>query len=81
MQERQAELRRFHRDVRYYEAHQEELRERFPEEWVAIFNEQLVGANPDLEKLLDQLETNGVPAGRVYTHWVTRKPRVLILCL
>ena len=81
MEEREVVLRQFHRDGEYYEANQEVLRERFPEQWVAIFEEQVVGADPDLEALFDHLEATRVPVGRVYTHWVTRKPVVLFLWL
>jgi hypothetical protein len=81
MDERQAELQRFHRDVLYYEAHQDELLEQFAEQWVAVYNEEVVAARPDFEKLLDEVEARGVPVGCVYTHWVTKKPLVLILWL
>lgn len=50
MQEKQAEIRRFHRDVDYYQAHREELLKQYPEQWVAIFNEQVVGADPDYDR-------------------------------
>jgi len=41
-----AELARFKRDVEYYEAHSRDLLERYPEEWVAIYNESGAGAAP-----------------------------------
>ena len=62
--EKQAELRRFRRDVTYYEAHREELLKQYPEQWVAFFNEQVVGADPDYERLLDEVEGKGILGGR-----------------
>ena len=79
MEDRQTDIERFHRDVLYYAAHQEELREQFAEQWVAIYNEQIVSVHPDFEQLLDAVEAKGAPLGSVYTHWVTKKPFILIV--
>ena len=79
--EKQTELRRFRRDVEYYEAHREELLKQYPEQWVAFFNEQVVGADPDYERLLDLLDEREVPSERVFIERVTDKDEVLILVL
>jgi Family of unknown function (DUF5678) len=79
MHELQAELQRFKRDTQYYEAHREELLTQYPEQWVAIFNQQVVGAAPDFEQLLALLEQSGIPAERTLIEHVTRKEELLIL--
>ncbi len=81
MQANQAELRRFSRDVDYYQAHREDLLSKYPDQWVAIFNQRVVGAHSDYERLLDQLEENHVPLGRVFIELATRKDELLILPL
>ena len=81
MQEKQAELRRFRRDAEYYEAHRLELIGQYPEHWVAVFNEQVVGADPDFERLRDQLQERGVPGERVFIEHATEKDELLILSL
>ena len=79
MKELQAELQRFKRDTAYYEAHREELLEQYPEQWVAIFNQQVVGASPDFDQLLDDIEGKGVRVGQVLVEYLTRKDELLIL--
>ena len=79
MQELQAELQRFKRDTQYYEAHREELLTKYPEQWVAVFNQQVVGAAPDFEQLLAMLEQNGIPVERTLIEHMTRKEELLIL--
>lgn len=79
--EKQTELRRFRRDVEYYEAHREELLKRYPEQWVAFFNEQVVGADPDYERLLDEVEGKGISVGGVFIERLTAKDEILILPL
>jgi Family of unknown function (DUF5678) len=79
MHELQAELQRFKRDTQYYEAHREELLTQYPEQWVAVFNQQVVGAAPDFEQLLAMLEQNSIPVERTLIEHVTRKEELLIL--
>jgi hypothetical protein len=43
MNQVQAELERFKKDTAYYEAHHEKLLKKYPEQWVAIFDQQVVG--------------------------------------
>jgi hypothetical protein len=79
MTERQAELQRFKKDTQYYAAHREELLDTYPEQWVAIFNEQVVGSAPDADELLERLIKKGVPIDKAYIQHLTRRDDVLIL--
>ena len=80
MQEKQAELRRFHQNVEYFQMHREELLKQYPEQWVAVFDEGIVGADPDYEHLLDELQAKHVPLGKVFIQRATDKDELLILC-
>jgi hypothetical protein len=73
------ELERFKQDVAYYESHREELLEKHPEQWVAIFNRNVVGVAPDLEVLLHNLEKQGLSTAQALVKHVTRREDVLIL--
>lgn len=75
----QEELKRFKRDTSYYEAHHKELLEKYPEQWVAIYNQQVVGAAKDLKRLVAQLQREGIPQGRAFVEFVTAKEDLLIL--
>lgn len=79
MKAQQRELERFRRDTAYYERHREELLEQYPEQWVAIFKEQVVGAAPEFDQLLDRLQGRGIPVGQALVEHLTRKDELLIL--
>ena len=79
MNQVQVELERFKGDSSYYEAHHQELLEKYPEQWVAIYNEQVVGASPDYEQLLGDLEERGIPIERALFKQLTRKEELWIL--
>ena len=63
------QLQRFQRDIDYLETHREELLDRYPEQWIAIFNEQV----------LDGLSAKGVPPGQGLVEHLTRHDELLIL--
>ncbi len=81
MDEEQAELERFQHDVDYYESHREELFEQHAEEWVAIFNQQVVGAASEFEHLLKDLKEKGLPPEQVLVEHLTSQEELLILSL
>ncbi|GEM_PF-1130081 len=78
MQDIQLRLQRFQRDIDYYKAHYDELLEQYAEQWVAIFQEKVLGASPDLEALLNDLKQRGFPVGSVLIEYLTRKDDILI---
>ena len=79
MKDHHADLARLQRDVDYYQAHQAELLARYPEQWVAIFDEQVAEADPDIDRLLDKLDQRGVPKEQALVERVTAQDDLLIL--
>jgi hypothetical protein len=79
MNQVQAELQRFKKDTAYYEAHHDELLGKYPEQWVAIYNQQVVGTSPDYEQLLDDMEGKGVPIEKALFKRMTQKEELWIL--
>ena len=79
MDEVQAEMEQFERDIAYYQAQRETLLQQYPETWVAIYNQQVVGAAKDLKRLIHQLEKRGIPKCRPFVEYVTEKEELLIL--
>jgi hypothetical protein len=73
------EIERFRKDGEYLEEHRKELLEQYPEQWVAIFNGEVVAAAEDHEELLDQLEANRIPVGQARREYLTRSEDILIL--
>ena len=55
---------RAQRDMRYFGVHEQELWEQYGgDQWVAIYNEQVVGVHGDLDALMIELEEKGIPPG------------------
>jgi hypothetical protein len=79
MTEQRAELQRFQRDAEYYRGHYAELVAQHPKQWVAIFDQTVVSAAPDLDALLTDLTERGVPADQALVRHLTDKEDVLIL--
>ena len=79
MEQTQVELRRFHKNVEYYEAHQDALLAQYPDQWVAIFNEQVVGTDPDYLRLLEDLKAKSIPLGKVFIQRASDEDELLIL--
>ena len=79
MTQLQLELERFKKDTTFYEAHYEELLQKYPDRWVAIYNEQVVGNAKDLNRLIAQLHKKRIPQGRAFVEYVTDKEDLLIL--
>jgi hypothetical protein len=67
------------RDVQYYEAHFQELLARYPNQWIAILDQNVVGASDDAFELMAQLEARGVSTNRVLRRHMAREAELLIL--
>jgi phosphoserine phosphatase len=79
MNEVEAILEKFQRDIDYAEAHREALLNQYPEQWVAILDQQVVGAKPDVYQLIDDLKARGIPTQRALLRRLTRQGELLIL--
>ncbi len=79
MNQVEADLQRFKKDTAYYEAHHEELLQQYPEQWVAVYNQKVIGASPDYERLLDDVQAKGYSVGHVLVDRLTRHDDLLIL--
>ncbi len=75
----QAELERFKRDIDYYVSHQEELLGQYPDKWIAIFDQQVVGSATDFEQLLKDLSERGIPAERILVEHLSDEEELFIL--
>ena len=66
-------------NAEYYEAHYDELLEQYPERWVAIYNQEVVGTASDARKLLTRLKQERLPLRKVLVKHLTREEEVFIL--
>ena len=63
----------------YFDQHRQELLQQYPEHWVAIYNQQVVGAAKNLKRLIRQLERSGIAAGQLFRECLTEQADLLIL--
>lgn len=75
----QESIARFQRDVDYFESRYEQLLQEHPEQWVAIFNQAVVGTDTDFDALLETLDQAGIPIEKALIEHVTAEEDVLIL--
>ena len=67
------DLKRFHEDGQFFDSHYNELLEKCPEHWVAVFHKEVVGTDTDFYRLLDSLKSRGFPLSRMIIKQVTAK--------
>ena len=75
----QQEVERFKQDAQYFEEHRDALLERYSEQWVAIYDGKVAGAGHDVDNLLEDLHSRGIPVGHAVIEYLTRKEDILIL--
>lgn len=75
----EARIEHHDRDVAYYEAHYHELLGRYPDQWIAILDQEVVGAADDAFRLVAQLKAKGIPASEVLRRHMGAGSELLIL--
>lgn len=73
------ELARFRSDAEYVESHRDELLERYPDRWVAVYDGQVVADDPELDLLLQTVRDRGLPPSHVYRTHLSTREELLIL--
>jgi hypothetical protein len=56
---------RYKRDIAYFLAHYDELLKQYPEQSIAILDQQVIASDPDPWRLLDALIERGLPVERI----------------
>lgn len=73
------EMKQFREDRFFLETHKDELREKYPNQWVAIFNKKLIGRSGDLNSLINVLKKKGIPTGKVVIEFLSTTEDIMIL--
>ena len=48
------------KDVEWFNKHNRELMKQYPEQWIAVLGQKVVGAAPDIYDLIDRLKEEGI---------------------
>ncbi len=67
------------REDRFLDAHGDELPDKYPESWVAVYEERVVGVAPYAQQLLDNLRPDGIRLCWAVVDHLTRQEEIWIL--
>lgn len=74
------ELKEFEEDFVWLNKHYDELKEKYPEEYVAVFSRRVIDHDPDLEELIKRLkEKYPEDSDKVAIKYVTKKRFEMVL--
>ena len=66
-----ADLERYHANALWFGDHYEELRAKYPDKWVGIRDEKVVGSHENPELLMIELKSNGVSLNTMFFDFVS----------
>ena len=64
------ELVQYRKDSQWFSDHYAELKDRYADNWVGVYKQEVVGASPDGMTILDELEAEGFDVGHVFFHYI-----------
>ncbi len=67
------ELEQFKRDIGYFDRNYQEMKASFPDQWVAILNERLIGHDAEYERLIKTLKDEGYDIGKPHIAFLPTK--------
>ena len=67
------EFLQFQKDGKWLRDHYDEVKAQYPDQWVGVFNEKVVGASPDGTAILKELKAKGYDLGNVYFQHIKTK--------
>jgi hypothetical protein len=78
VQEAQKELEAFSKDANWLHDHYDELQERYPDHWVAVYNEKVVAASSDIDEMFAELKKKNVLATKAYIKYLSTEDEIWI---
>ena len=65
------------RSLRFLNDHYQEFLKQYPDQWVAVYLEELVAVEPTHRELLEQVAALGIPRSNMYARFMNtdRRPR------
>lgn len=72
-------LRRFSADAAAFSEMEPRLTEQYPEQWIAVWDGEVVAHDPDFETVLSCLVEEGLQPGQTVVRFVTAAETLLIL--
>ena len=79
IEEVQAALEHFRKDGEYFEVHHTDFLRQYPDQWVAVYEEQFIAADPNLERLVRTLVEKGLPPEHSVVRYLNSEEETLLL--
>ena len=73
------EFRQHEKDRLFLEAHRAQWLEQYPDMYVAVYEEKLVGVAATVEELMDLVRAKGAPVSRYYQQFLDSDPMDLVV--
>ena len=67
------------KDMKFYETHRKEFLAKYPDQWVGIENEKLMGVADSFDELLEMFRAKGIPTNYMFVEHISTKPRILVV--
>ena len=74
-----AGLQQFSQNGMWFRAHRKELVTKYPDQWVAVHLEEVVGVDEDLEGLMIRMKASYGSIGTMYFGFAATKPKVWVI--
>ena len=74
------ELKRFRRAARLLSSHHRRLIEKYPNQWIAVYDDDVIASGATLDAVLKEVARKKVPQERTIVHFVEKDQRTMILC-
>lgn len=72
-------LEQSEKDVKFLNANWLDWVATYPDKWVAVYEEELVGVGDTIEEVVREACTKGAPESRVVIEYLDKEPRIMIL--
>ena len=73
------EMQHFKEDALFFNAHHREILRLYPDQWVAVYDKQVVGADEDFRLLMKDLKALGYPLKCLVVRRMETNPMTLIV--
>ena len=75
----QSQLKRFTKDTKFLESIRPELTNKYPDQWIAVYQKEVVAVDKSLKRLIDHLKDTNIPASDTVVELLRTKRIPMIL--
>ena len=72
-------LAQYRKEREFCEAHYKELLEEYPDQWIGILDEKVMGVAETSDALLAKFKAEGIPTNFMYVQRLATKPKILVV--